>query len=109
MIWVRWESVNPMPLQTLCSRIDSQVNSAGDDSKSAAEKGPFSVGSLDRSDRAESPVDVYHDVAGRLEAEPKQPRLRAPRIELVRSFQNRVPEPHAFTETCQQCADLAPL
>ena len=48
-------------------------------------------------------------MAGRLEAESKQPRLRASRIELVHSFRNRVSEPHAFTETCQRRAELAPL
>ena len=68
-----------------------------------------SVGFFDRPDHAEPPVKVYHDAARRLEAESQQPCLRASRIELVRSFQNRVFEPHAFTETCQRRAKLAHL
>ena len=86
-------------------------------SKSAAEKGylghdfpsDVSVGSLDRPDYAEPPVKVYHDAARRQEAESKQPRLCASRIELVHSFQDNVSELHTFTETCQRRAKLAPL
>ena len=65
-----------MPLQTWCSAIDlssrvplGHVKSAGVDSTSAAERRSFggttfhNVGSLDRPDHAEPPVEVYDDVA----------------------------------------------
>ena len=111
--WIWWESVNRMPLQTLCSKIVSSSSSSrtnefgwrrlqigGRERILFRHHFPSVVGvdSLDRSDHAKPPVEIHHDVAGRLEAEPKQPRLRACRIELVHSFQNRVCEPHAFTE-----------
>ena len=84
------------------------VNTAGVDTKSAAEKRPLGDTTFHLSSVL-APVKIYHDVARRFEAESQQPCLRASRIELVRSFQSRVSEPHAFTETCQRCAELAPL
>ena len=125
-VWNWRESINRMPLQTLCSGTDfppsrvplEHVNSAGVDSKSAAEKGSLGDTTFHLSSALvllivrtmrNLPSKSTTMWRGRLKAESKLPRLRASRIELVRSFQNRVSEPHAFTEPCQRRADLAHL
>ena len=93
-IWIWRESINRMPLQSLCSGIDflqiplEQVNSADVDSKSAAVKGSLGDTTFHPSSALallivrtmrNLPSKVYHNVAGRLEngVSPSAPTTQA--------------------------------